>query len=223
MPALPPVPATLRIDTEFAVGTDALVIARSFWAYSGSAPNSTTCLALATTIHGYGAAEFPPVMDSNVALNATRVTDLASPSGGDATYTAFHAGTRGSSLLPGGTTFLVNYKLGRKYRGGKPRNYFPFGTAADLTSPQAWSGSLVSAVQSAVGTWAATVAATASGGTTITQQVNVSYYSGFTPFTTPSGRVKNISTLRPGGPLVNPITAIVANGVPSSQRRRNRV
>jgi hypothetical protein len=54
------------------------------------------------------------------------------------------------------------------------------------------------------------------------QLVSVSYYEGFTSVTNPiTGRTKDVSKLRTGGPVVDVVSAIIVANGPKSQRRRN--
>jgi hypothetical protein len=116
---------------------------------------------------------------------------------------------------------LVNYLISRRYRGGKPRAYLPWGDAGQLTSRQSWSGTFVTAVDSAFSTFYAAVIGLSAGSTTITDHVNVSYYDGFTVVTDPvTHRARNVPTLR-GTPIVDVILSFAANPRPGSQRRRN--
>jgi hypothetical protein len=102
--------------------------------------------------------------------------------------------------------------------------FFPLTSSAYLTDPQTLTGAYVTALNDAwanfeadvvadlVGTWAASA-----------KPVSVSYYEGFTPFTFPSGRVKNLPKLRVGGPVVDPIVSYNTNPRVASQRRRNLI
>jgi hypothetical protein len=141
--------------------------------------------------------------------------------GGEGTHTASVAGTDANPGLAGGTATLVNFAINRRYRGGKPRIYLPWGSSAKLQSKQQWMTSYVSAVGTAMDNIVTGYIGSSAGTTTISDQINVSYYEGFTTFTTPSGRVKNLSKLRVT-PSEDIIIAHAVNPVPSSQRRRNR-
>ena len=122
MQVLPPVPGCLRVDTIFGASLDNNIVVRNFWSYSGPAPNAAACLAMATTIMAAAASNLPALLSTQNSIQAVRVTDLSSASGGDATFVQFHAGTRAGGLLPASTCFLNSFTVGRRYRGGKPRS-----------------------------------------------------------------------------------------------------
>jgi hypothetical protein len=65
----------------------------------------------------------------------------------------------------------------------------------------------------------AAILAVSSLSITLSNVINISYFSGFTVFTTPSGRARNIPTPRLV-PLKDPITGSLVNQKIGSQRRR---
>lgn len=220
MPALPSVPNVLRVDWQFQDGSDANVSARNFFRYSGSAPTSADCVALAATIYGLQAAH-ASVWDTFSELIGTKVTDLSSPMGGIGEHSQVTVGTRPNTPLPGGAACLVNYVIARRYRGGKPRNYFPWFVADDINPRQAWFAEAINDATNALTAYFAGVIGLVQGGTTITAHVNVSYYDGFTVVTNPiTGRARNVAKLR-AVPVVDDILSWTVSSRPASQRRRN--
>jgi hypothetical protein len=163
-----------------------------------------------------------PFWSPEVQLTSVTVTDLSSSTGGVGQYFGSQAGDRGGPVMPAGVAVLVNYAIGRRYRGGKPRSYLVFFVADDMATTQTWEAASVTSLHAALVTYFAAVIGLASGGVTITQHVNVSYYSGFLSSENPvTHRWRNISTPR-AVPLVDQISSFAVNGIPSSQRRRNR-
>ncbi|MGO9977445.1 MAG: hypothetical protein ACLP01_32535 [Solirubrobacteraceae bacterium] len=67
------------------------------------------------------------------------VTDLTSRTSARGIAESRQVGTRPG--LPNGAAVaaLVNFKVARRYRGGKPRLYVPFFVASDLTPGLTWS------------------------------------------------------------------------------------
>jgi len=159
---------------------------------------------------------------SETYLNEIVITDLTTPSSGQGTHSGATPGTRVGSFLPAGCATLLNFAIARRYRGGKPRLYLPYGTASDLTTSSAWSTGYQAGITASWTTWQSDTLAAAPSGTTITSQVNVSYYEGFTneAYGTPT-KYRRVPTLRVGGPLIDSITGYSTNGRPASQRRRN--
>lgn len=220
MPALPNIPNVLRADLLWIDGGDVSISTRQFYRYSGSAPDSVDATALAADIYGAASA-----MDANWStqahLSGVRVTDLSSGSGGQGEHAQDTPGTDTGTVLSGGTAALVNFVIARRYRGGKPRSYFPWGTGDKLSTPQTWTGAFVTQIDSSLATYFSAVIGLTEGSTTLTQHVNVSYYDGFTVVTNPvTGRARNVPKLRTV-PLVDNIASFAASSRPASQRRRN--
>lgn len=224
MPALPVVANTLRLQLKHTMGSDVDVLNRIFLAYTGTAPTSTGLNSMASACETAWVADLKPLCFNDVTLTEIIIEDLTSSSGGLGTWSGSSAGSRSGTELSAGTATLVNFSIARRYRGGKPRCYFPFGVSGDLNGPNAWQSSFLTAVLSGYNSFVTGVIAAAPSGTTITGQVNVSYYEGFTNFTGPTGRIRARSTVKSGAelPIVpDPVTAVTVNGKPASQRRRN--
>lgn len=220
MPALPSVPSTIRVQWKGSWGTDLDLISRMYFEYAGTSPTATQCATLASAIETAWASHMAGVTNNGFALTEVIVEDLNSSSGASGVWSGSTAGTNGSTNLATNTAMLINFTIARRYRGGKPRVYVAPPGGSSLASPTAWTTAVVTAETSAFQAFVtAIIAAVWTGGTSL-EQVNVSYYSGFTVFTGPTGRARNISKLRTAGPQVDPITGIAANGRPANQRRR---
>jgi hypothetical protein len=116
---------------------------------------------------------------------------------------------------------LFNGTVLRRYRGGKPRSYWPFGTYSDLANPSQWSTTYITAVTTAMDAFLAHMLAITESGTSLTSQVNVSLYSGFTSVENPvTHRWRNIPTYRTGTIPVDDIVSYSINAKPGTQRRR---
>jgi hypothetical protein len=218
MPALPVVPNVLRADLHWSISSDVNARTSLFFEYSGTAPDGSACLSLATTIAtamgGWG-----EYWDVDTTLLGCTVTDLSSVTGGVATHDVSVAGTR-PNPMSGATAVLVNYQISRRYRGGKPRSYLPWGDSGDIGNRQTWNATRVGLWGTALAEFFDTVIGSTAGGTTITQHVNVSYYSGFTVVTSPTtGRARNVPTLR-SSPLVNTVSSFAVSAKIANQRRR---
>lgn len=221
MPALPVVPNVLKLTLGWTIGGDSTAETVTHWQYSGGAPNSADCITLAALFLSGAAAHFPAEMPTNCRLASATVLDLASSTGAEGTSTSGFVGTRTGAQMSGGTCFVVNHQIARRYRGGKPKSFLPFGVAGDLSDPQHWSSTFTAAAGGAWGTVQGGFIGSAGGTTTITHQVNVSYYQGVNPPTTlPSGRVKQSPKLR-SSPVVDVVVASAGSTRPGSQRRRN--
>lgn len=220
MPALPDVPGVIKVRLIWQLGGGDLAGCQLFFNYTGTAPTSAACASAASTIGAEAATQFGGLYPSSVILEECIVTDLSSHSGGEGTATVGTAGTRSGEQLPGGNAVLVNYQISRRYRGGKPRNYFPFGVGADLGNQIVWTTGFISSVESAIGIFDSFMAGLAIGTATVEGRVNVSFYDGFTSVENPvTHRWRNIPTPRTD-PLVDVVTGSTVAEKLGTQRRR---
>jgi hypothetical protein len=206
---------------DWRVDGDELAKTIHYWSYSGGAPSGADLSSFATALVANGDADFGDLTGNTIGMNSAEVTDLASDTGHQASAGTPWVGTRGAGINAPGVAILVNHSIARRYRGGKPRTYLPLGIASDLTTAGVWSNTLVGEVSTGWGGWVAD-AITTYGSLTITNIVNVSYYSGFTVVTSPTtGRSRNVPKLRTA-PIVNTLTGHTVSAIVASQRRRNR-
>lgn len=221
MPPLPNVPNVLRSDIQWEVGTDAQVTTKLFWRYSGSSPTNTDAIALAADIYNAMSA-IHAFWTPATSLTGVKVTDLSSNVGGVGEFAQVTVGTLSGATLPASTAVLTNWQISRRYRGGKPRSYWPWFGAGDVNTRQTWMATSVTGVDSHLATFMAAVIGSVSGATTITQHVSVSYYESFTVVVNPiTGRSKNVAKLR-AVPLVDQIQSYATSLSIASQRRRVR-
>lgn len=219
MPPLPVVPNVMRSDIQWKIGGDTAASTKLTWKYSGGPPNSTDCLAYASTIWS-NVSSIMGLCVSTVSLEGVKVIDLSSVAGGVGIHEEVAVGSRTGDEGPGSLCVLVNYQITRRYRGGKPRSYWPFGVAQDLSTQQTWDSTLLNAISTSLAGFFSAIIGQTQGTTTIEDHVNVSYYEGFHVVTTPSGRMKNVSNPRTV-PVVDTIVSFAAAPRPGSQRRRN--
>jgi hypothetical protein len=205
------------------VGSDNSCLTRLYFQYSGSPPNGAACNGLASSIIGAANTNLKPLSHSSVSLTAVSVQDLNSTSGAFGQSTTGYGGTRTGSATAASNTLLTNYAIGRRYRGGKPRSFWPMGVATDLFTPQQWTAAFSTAALAGLNAFYAACIGATSGGATITAHANVSYYQGFTNVAYGSPpRYRQVPTLRPGGPVIDTITGLLVSPIPGSQRRRLR-
>jgi hypothetical protein len=158
------------------------------------------------------------------------MVDLSSDLGAAGSFPESVIGVRSGAELGADLCLLVNFEVGRRWRGGKPRGYLPLGTADDLETRQTWTSAFLSDVETPVQDLYSQMEGSTFGGCTCVQQVNVSYYGPPNRLITGStGRVRNVSTVRGAtgspytGPAVDNITAVTFNPRLGSQRRRNQI
>lgn len=222
MPPLPPYPNVLRIRHLFDVGVDASAMVNWHMTYTGTAPSDGTCALLAAAIEGVAHPIFVPDMASDVSLAGIEVQDLTSDTAGQGSNFGIYPGTRSGGYLGAAVATLANMPIGRRYRGGKPRSYWPFGTTTDLQSAQLWEDAYVSEIAGDLETYLAGLEGLTESGTVLSQLVSISYYHGFTAVTNPiTGRTRDVPNVRTVALAPDPILAIVVSKKVASQRRRN--
>ena len=220
MPALPVVPATLKVTSVFTWGEDVDVISRMFITYAGSAPDAaeldTFCGAVATSWAGDVIGEF----GTFVTLARVEAIDLSSDTSPSGEAVVGTAGTRVGTELDAAAAMVAGYEITRRYRGGHPRGYWPAGVEADLQDAQTWTSAFTTEFQGAFGTWISDITSSPWAGASGLTHTGVSYKKGFTVVISPTtGRARNIPTDR-GAAVIDPIVAVIARTRVGSQRRR---
>jgi len=222
MPALPDVPQVLKLRLHWQIGLDVSAVTILHWQYSGAAPTSTALHTFCANLNGATSAQWPGMLDTDTKFLGCDIVDLTSPTsgvGGDSTSVI---GTRSGDPLGASTAMLTTYSVSRRYRGGKPRSYYPFGTSSDLSTRNTWDTGVVSFYEGQLAVlYTAIDSAFTGAGITPVGQVNVSYYGPPNRTITGStGRVRTISTVR-ATPLIDAVGNPLISDKVSSQRRRN--
>ena len=218
MPALPPVPNVLKASILWTISSDVNARTGLFFEYSGSAPSNSACQALAGDIFAAFSVNNGD-WDHDTTMIGCEVVDLSSSSGGVGIHSASQPGTL-SSPISGASSVLANYLLARRYRGGRPRSYWPFGDSSVVGNRQTWEATFIEGVTTHLNAaFAATIGST-SGGTTINQHANVSYYNGSRVVISPTtGRARNVPILR-SSPVVDTIVGFQVSTRIANQRKR---
>lgn len=223
MPTPPTVDKCVRIDMHHTQGDDPSLSNRTYWLYTGSNPTVSNMNDLAGFVEGFWATNFAPLCDTQTHLVEIVCTDLTSPTASRGTWVGSTAGTRGGTYMPVNDCALLNFVISRRYRGGKPRIYAPWGVQGDLVDNQHWSSTFVGTVQSEYTAFHGTMIGQGFGSCAISEQVNVSFYSGFVAAENPvTKRYRNIPTYRDAA-QVDQIGSWALNPIVGSQRRRLRV
>jgi hypothetical protein len=219
---LPNVPSTMKFLFQQTLGSDADVLNRLFFTYSGGPPASSDCLAFATDAATAWNSDLAPHLASNLTLTSVTVTDLASSSGQTATYPTSHVGQVASAGIPAGSCMVVHGHIARRYRGGHQRWYQSGIPETYILNPQQWVAADVSNFATAFGAFSTAIAASSSGSTSGLSAVQVSYYNGSTQVLYPSGRYHTVPTKRATG-VTDFVTGWTVNSNIASQRRRNQL
>jgi hypothetical protein len=221
MPPLPSAPHVLVIQMKFRLGS-ANVVSRIYMRYASDPPTRDDLTSYAGRIDATIGRHLLPLCSEQVKTVEVMVTDLTSDTAARGIVTSSQTGTRAG--LPNGAAVaaLINFKVARRYRGGKPRIYFPFFVSADLTDRLTWSEDAIGQATACWSAFMSEVIDSAPLRVGPVEQVNISFYEGFTVVTDArTGRSRNVSQLRPGGPIIDVITGFSINPKLGSQRRRN--
>jgi len=217
-PPLPDVPC-LRVRLS---GTDTAGNTwgtRFYLSYAGSAPTGANCVTLAGDIEAAFASDLASLMGAAYTLTEVDVLDIATDSGLSGQWTGTETGTRSGSNFPAQVCTNIEYGVARRYRGGKPRGFWPFGVESDASSLSSWTGGFVTAVNSGIVAFFTAVEALSVGAVGALRHVNLSYYSGFTNHTNTSGRERAVPTYRATAVHDN-VTSYATKVEYGSQRRR---
>jgi hypothetical protein len=195
-------------------------LSRFYLHYSGTAPTVAQLTTFLGVVDTSWSTNVRPVYVNNRDLLQIEAIDLSSPTGAVSILPVSHTGTRAGGDLPGQICSVTSYEIARRYRGGHPRGYWPFGSPTDLQTEVQWTNAFITAVNTALNALVAScVGGGWTGAGTITQ-CNVSYYSGFTVVVSPTtGRARNVPTLRVS-PTIDTVTALKTQTSIGTQRRR---
>ena len=222
MPALPNVANVLRVTLKHSSAADVDVESRFFFKYTGTAPTSAQLGTFASSINTSWGTNVKALATSSITLVETTVTDLTSPSSGQGVSASGTAGTRSGAALPLSNAVLNNLVIARRYRGGKPRQYLPYGSVTDLATTQSWTTSFQTAFNTGWGNFITAIQGLTWSSGSIVGPVNVSYYDGFTSVQNPvTLRWRNIPTLRVT-PVVDTVLTYAMSLTLATQRKRNR-
>lgn len=156
--------------------------------------------ALATAARTSYVTNFIPLQDGDFALGSVDVVDLTSDTGDAASATGTTPGTKAGLVLPASIAMCVSWRIGRRYRGGHPRTYFPALVTADQATPNTWNASTVTAWQNAAAAFLADLDSM------------------------PPGQLGMLSRINAGAPrpapLFSPILGVTVDSRIDSQRRR---
>lgn len=221
MPALPDAPGVLKVALSGTINATNPWLSRFFVHYTGTAPSTSQLATFNAAVASAYSSDIVSLATGAVELTQIETIDLTSPTSAVAVTAETISGSRSGTSIPAAAAMVTSYEISRRYRGGHPRGYWPWGVTGDITSDVVWAAAFVSASHTGItNLMTAVVAAGWTGAGTLTQ-VNVSYYEGFSVVTNPiTHRARNVPTLR-GAPVVDAITSIVARSSIGTQRRRN--
>ena len=178
---LPLVPNVVKVVIENQGNDGRIADNVCHFTYGGSAPSSSTCVAIGTSFWSGWVTNLTPYQPAQTSITKVTVTDLSTDTGGEGMYDNAGTPVGGSSahgMLPLHTCFLVSESIEQRYRGGHPRMYLPIGTTDDLNDDGDWKSASITLFVTAWETLVGSVIAdNPFGSTNIGQQCAVSYVS----------------------------------------------
>lgn len=220
MPALPDVNKVIRIAISGHISVNNPWVTRFFLSFSGANPSTADLDTYASGVLGTFDTDLKALCDGATHADQCEVVDLTSPTSAISIASDDIGGTRSGGNTPADLCVVVSYQVARRYRGGHPRGYWPFGVVEDFDTTYTWSSDFLDAVNTGLGNFFDDLNGGGWGGAGTLKHVNVSYYQGFTVVTNPTtGRASNVPTLR-GAPLVDEVTDIHPRSSMGTQRRR---
>lgn len=221
VPALQPVPGVLKLHFGMTVGGDTTTGFHLYHSYGPTPPTQANMATLANSAFGQYATYLAPHAHLDTILTSVTATDLSSPSGAIAVFDGSTPGALGGDTLPASLAMLVNFKITRRYRGGKPRVYVPTGAGGSLGTPQTWSSAFLTAWTNDWNTYLAVLLSTINSFGSGAALVNVSYYLGGEWKPDQNGNYHRVPTPR-ATPHVDTIVSVAPSSVVGQQRRRVR-
>lgn len=207
MPALPVVPNVIKAEIE---GTyhDAKWVNIYYVQYTGGAPAATDLQNWIDNQITNALPKYADEMSVDNEITSVKATDLASDTGATDTEAASVFGVRTGDFMPAGVAMVGSLEIGRRYRGGHPRKYLPWGTAGTMASGSTidWDSGFIADCQTKFHSILFdNFIGTTSGSTNWVNNVNVSYRTGGAPRVTAQ---------------VDVVTSVVIRQRICSQRRR---
>jgi len=202
---LPPVPNVLVTKLDWTSTVSPGAFSHLFWQTSTSGVTNSQLTALAALVRSSFGTNLKAYMSSNWTLAQVTARDLGPSPAQDGIDTTLVAGTLAGGLVTAETATLINFVIGRRYRGGHPRVYWPLGNSTVMLDMTHWTTAQTANVSTGFAALINAVVAGGSGTPTITGLCSVSYYFG--------------KALRPT-PVVDPVIAWKVSQIPASQRRR---
>jgi len=220
----PPVVQAVRCKLDYTQTDSELGGSRFYLSYTGSAPTPANCTTLAGDIGSAWASHIAPLICTDYSLTEVDVLDLASATGASGQDTTLHNPSGGTPVLPANVAQNVEFNIARRYRGGKPRMYFPPANQGELKDTGHWADAWLGTVNTAVAAFFAQLEALTIGSMGTLAHVNISFYHGKDTNQPPAGHWRGPGYRYPPlyrtTPLVDVVEGYSLKSVVGSQRRR---
>lgn len=222
MPTPPVVPGVCRWRILGTLANAAPWGVRFYTAYTGGPPTNTVMLAIAEAIASAWNTHCCPAQSEDITTTTVDGVDLTSDMGASATAEVDYPGGVAAAAVSNQIPAIIKYDIDRRYRGGKPKMYFPGPSVDAVLDDSHFTTTYVNALASAFTAFINEVTAISESGTNINEYVNVSYYKGFTAVENMiTGRWRNVPTYRTAADvIIDPVPSVTVDQLFGSQRRR---
>lgn len=176
MPALPVVPQVCDLKIS-GVYHDAIWMNKYYLHYSGAAPSNSDILDYLVGIESGVEAAYGAEMSVDNECTEFQMTDLTSDTGSENALSLSFYGVRTGDFQPASVAMVASMEIARRYRGGHPRKYLPWGTSGTMASGSTkdWDPDFVGDCQTKFDTLMTNLVGITFGATTWDEIVNVSY------------------------------------------------
>ena len=192
---LPDVPC-VRVNLVYADNAGNKLGNRFFFRYTGGPPVSADLSTIAAAIGAAWETNLAPLTSTDIGLTLVDVLDIATDAGASGSSATGWDGSRSGTGLPIQSTANIKFNIARRYRGGKPKIYWPAGVVGDLENQAQWATDFINDVQTGTAAFFAAVSALTEASISMGGHVNLSYYKGFVNVTNSSGRERAAPTYR---------------------------
>lgn len=221
MPSPPNQPNVLRVQHFFTIAEDLAAQVRIYIRYTGGAPSNADLNTYAGTLFGMWPGALASLMTPDKSLTSIVVTDLTSPTAAIGSHVATAVGSLIEPELPAATCTMTNHHIHRRYRGGKPRAYWPFGSQTRLADEQTWTAGWIALVETEILAYFNGSVGIVVGPAVTAAWVNISQYLDFLTVGPDSrGRFHYPPKPRPVAIAPDDIGPISVHPRPTNQRRR---
>ena len=218
--SLPAAGNVVKVTLDWAFGNPDNVTSSFHMSYSGVGTDPADLTVIAVGVANAYDANLKSLCSTGITFDEVTVIDCSQSPGFAGSDTASVAGTRGGSIPTEATAVNLKLNIARRYRGGKPKMYLPFGVTSDLSNPAVWDSALLEAVDTQWAAFITALKAISGAALTLQEQVGVSYYEGYTErVNATTGRPYYVAKPR-DVPIIDPILSAQAQGRIAQQRRR---
>jgi len=207
MPPLPVVADVVKVEIS-GLYHDAKWLNIYYAHYTGGPPSAGDLVAYVSALESSVVVQYLAEMSVDNEVTLLKAIDLASYTGATGELVISGSfGSRAGDFMPAGVAMVGSQEINRRYRGGHPRKYLPWGTAGTMASGSTtqWDSAFLADCQTKFDDVNTSLVGGPYGSTNFDYACNVSYRNG--------GAIRVT-------PVVDIVTAHIVRPRISSQRRR---